>query len=161
MGAQFVNEKSALTGAESPKKHVDVKVGSKDGVEREWLGSWYSCFGDCGRASWLACCVTAWCPCVSSGRDGRFLGCLDSKLGLPKRHSFPALLVVDVTCIDVWLATLAVGAVPVDRYTGTIVLCPLDTFSNPRGFMDVSCFIKSLFCLWRSLCSQTLALVSR
>lgn len=78
MGAEFVTEKSALLGAESLKKHVDVESG--DGAEREWLGSWYNCFGDCGRASWLACCVTTWVPFVSSGfsvrrglRDNIFL----------------------------------------------------------------------------------------
>jgi hypothetical protein len=65
MGAEFVIEKSAFLGAESPKKHFDV--GSADGAERKWLGSWYDCFGDCGEASWLACCATCFCPCLASG----------------------------------------------------------------------------------------------
>jgi hypothetical protein len=90
MGAEFVTEKSALLGAESLNKHVDVKSG--DGAEREWLGSWYNCFGDCGRASWLACCVTTWVPFVSSGRDGRFLVCLGKKQWLPKKHPLPTFL---------------------------------------------------------------------
>ena len=69
MGAMtFITEDDALLRAKHTASDTpDCFDGVVDVSKNRWLGAWYNCFGDCGRTSWLACLLTGFMPCLSSG----------------------------------------------------------------------------------------------